>query len=215
MKTRSAVCHHARLPFAFSLFLVACLAIITGCGTSNPDFKPYSALPSKDAKDAPLREADVVKIDFPGASTLDTVQTVRRDGKITLPVVGEVVAAGKTPVELQKELVKLYAKELVSSKEITVSVQQSAFPIFVTGAVMKPGKLLSDSPMTALEAIMESGGPDYTRANLKSVRIIRTQDNHTKNFTINLKGLENSTSIDIFYLQPGDIVYVPEKIVWF
>lgn len=214
MKTKSAARHLARLPFAFSILAIALLALISGCET-KPDFKPYSSLPSKDVKDAPLREADVVKISFPGAANLDTIQTIRRDGKITLPDVGEIVAAGKTPVELQKDLIKLYATELVSSKEISVTVQAASFPVFVTGAVQKPGKLQCDGQLTALEAIMESGGPDYNRANLKSVKIIRTQDNRTKNYTINLKGLINGTSIDVFYLQPNDIVYVPEKITWF
>jgi polysaccharide export outer membrane protein len=215
MKTQSAIRRFAQLPFAFSILVVAFLVLITGCDTSKPSFKPFSPLPPKDAKDAPLAEGDVVKVSFPGAANLDTVQTIRRDGKITLPVVGEVAAAEKTPSDLQKDLVKLYANELVSSKDITVTVQAASFPIFVTGAVQKPGKLLSDHPMTALEAVMESGGPDYARANLKAVRIIRTQDNRTKNYTINLKGIENGTSIDVFYLQPNDIVYVPEKIVWF
>jgi polysaccharide biosynthesis/export protein len=215
MKIKSAARHLARLPFAFSILGVAFLVLLTGCADTKPKFNPYSPLPSKDAKDAPLREADVVKVAFPGAQNLDTVQTIRRDGKITLPVVGEVVAAGKTPSDLQKELVKLYANELVSSKDISVTVQAASFPVFVTGAILKPGKLLSDGPITALEAIMESGGPDYTRSNLKAVRIIRSQDNRTKNFTINLRGLVTGAPIDVFYLQPNDIIYVPEKITWF
>ena len=215
MKTISATRHFARLPFAFSILMVAFLALVAGCDTQPPAFKSYSPLPPKDTKDAPLREADVVKVTFPGAANLDTTQVIRRDGKITLPEVGEIVAAGKTPVDLQKDLVKLYANELVSSKDIAVTVQAASFPVFVTGAVMKPGKLLVDHPMTALEAIMESGGPDYNRANLKSVKIIRTQDNRTANYKINLKGIVNGTAIDIFYLQPNDIVFVPEKITWF
>ena len=214
MKIKSITHSLAQWPFAFSIVAAACLMLLGGCDTAKPQFNPYSVLPPKDSKDATLREADVLKISFPGAPNLDTVQAIRRDGKITLPEVGEVVAVGKTPTELEKELVKLYADQLVS-KDIIVTVQAAAFPIFVTGAVARPGKLLSDHPMTALEAIMESGGPDFTRANLKAVRIIRTQDNKTKNFKINLKGIVNNTPIDVFYLQPDDIIFVPEKITWF
>jgi polysaccharide export outer membrane protein len=216
MKMKSTTYRFAPLRFAFSILAIAFLAVVTGCDTTpKAQYGAYSPLPPKDSKDAVLREADIVKITFPGAANLDTVQTVRRDGKITLPVVGEVMAAGKTPSELEKELVKLYANELVSSKEITVAVQAASFPVFVSGAVLRPGKVLTDHPMTALEAIMESGGPDFTRANLKAVRIVRTEDKQTKNYKINLQGIAKSGPIDVFYLQPNDIVYVPEKIVWF
>jgi len=172
-------------------------------------------MPARGTNDIVLREADVVSIVFPGAENLNTAQAIRRDGKITLPVVGEITAAGKTPSGLQKELVTLYAKELVSSKDIVVAVQSASFPVFVTGAVQRPGKVVSDHPMTVLEAIMESGGFDYLHANMKKVRIIRAKDKETLNFTVNLKGVVNGTGIDVFYLQPSDIVYVPSKIVWF
>src|ERR1022692_4520736 len=111
-----------------------------------------------------LREGDVLKITFPGSANLDTAQPIRRDGKLNLPLVGEVEAAGLTPDDLQKKLVALYASQ-ISSKEITVQVQSSTFPVFVTGAVVKPGKVLSDHPMTALEAVMEAGGFNYDTAN--------------------------------------------------
>jgi len=173
-------------------------------------------MPARGTNDIVLREADVVSVVFPGAENLNTAQAIRRDGKITLPGgVGEITAAGKTPSALQKELVTLYAKELVSSKDIVVTVQSASFPVFVTGAVQRPGKVISDHPMTVLEAIMESGGFDYLHANMKKVRIVRIQDKKTLNFTVNLKGVANGTEIDVFYLQPSDIVFVPSKIVWF
>jgi hypothetical protein len=74
---------------------------------------------------------------------------------------------------------------------------------------------MSDHPITVLEAVMESGGFDYMRANLKAVRVIRTTDGKTRNFKVNLKGVVNGTPLDIFYLQPSDIVFVPTKITWF
>jgi polysaccharide export outer membrane protein len=159
-----------------------------------------------------LREADVLKISFLGAPSLNTTQTIRRDGKITLPDGGEMDAAGKTPTELEKDLADHYASQLVS-KEVTVTVQSSSFPIFVTGAVAKPGKVIADHPMTVLEAVMESGGFDYSRANLKAVKIIREKP--PGNFTLNFKGLLEGHQPEAFYLKPFDIVYVPEKFSWF
>jgi polysaccharide biosynthesis/export protein len=215
MKTKSIANHFASLPFTLLILAVALILLASGCSTEKPHFDAYSALPPKDSKDIVLGEGDVVKITFPGADNLDTVQTIRRDGKITLPMVGEIAAAGKTPTALEKELVNLFASQLVSSKDITVTVQSSSFAVYVTGAVAKPGKIISDHPITVLEAVMDSGGPDYARANLKRVRIIRTQNNQTKNYIVNLRGIVDSTPIDVFYLQPSDIVYVPEKMTWF
>ena len=104
-----------------------------------------------------LREGDVLKISFPGAANLNTTQPIRRDGMISMPLIGEVKAAGKTPKELEKELIELYSTQLLS-KEVTVEVQSSTFPVYVSGSVLHPGKIMSDHPMTAFEAIMEAGG---------------------------------------------------------
>ena len=132
-------------------------------------------MPVEGTNDIVLREADVVNIAFPGAENLNTTQTIRRDGKITLPDLGEVAAAGKTPSSLQKELVGLYAKELVSSKDIRVlRFSRLNISCLCDRRRSKTGKLLSDHPMTVLEAIMESGGFDYARANTKAVKVIRT-----------------------------------------
>lgn len=211
---KSFIHHLAELPIAGVILAAVFLISLTGCDTTDK-YGRNPALPAPDSKDIVLSESDVVKITFPGATSLDTTQTIRRDGKITLPMVGEVMAAGKTPTQLQNELINLYTNQLVSSRDITVTVQSSNFAIFVTGAVAKPGQLVSDHPITVLEAIMQAGGPVYEKANLKAVRVIRNNGSETKNFTLNLKGIVNGSSIDKFYLQPSDIIYVPEKITWF
>ena len=161
-----------------------------------------------------LREGDVLKISFPGSPNLNNVQQVRTDGKITLPLVGEVQAAGMSPGDLQQKLMDLYAPQL-ASKEVTVDVQSSSFPVYVTGAVLHPGKILSNHPITALEAIMEAGGPDYTKANLKNVSVIRQEGHQTKNYNLNLKRIMDGQVSEPFYMKPSDIIFVPEKFSWF
>ena len=157
-----------------------------------------------------LHEGDTLSITFPGAPDLNTIATIRRDGRVTLKSLGEFKAAGLTPPEMEKELIKEYGPQL-QTKEVTVAVQSSAFPVYVTGAVLRPGKILSDRPITALEAIMEAGGFDYTRANLKAVRVLRTQDGRTEHFTLNLKRVLQGQESEQFSLKPSDIIYVPEK----
>jgi polysaccharide biosynthesis/export protein len=116
---------------------------------------------------------------------------------------------------LQDSLIKLYATQ-IASKEITVSLQSSSFPIFVTGAVVHPGKIMSDHPITALEAVMESGGFDYATANLKAVKIIRNENGEMKHYIVNLKRvLDGDKDEKPFYLKPQDIIYVSERFELF
>jgi len=160
-----------------------------------------------------LHEGDTVRVSFPGAPSLNAVQQIRRDGRITLPLLGEFQAAGLTPTEMEKELIKQYGPQL-QSKEVTVSVDSAAFPVYVTGAVIRPGRLTSDRPLTALEAVMDAG-VDYNRANLKSVRVVRTENGKTEYYTLDLRKVLKGESGNQFSLKPQDIVFVPEKFSWF
>ncbi len=161
-----------------------------------------------------LHEGDVVRISFLGAPSYNTVQTIRRDGRITLQPIGEMSPVGMTPAELEKEIIRLCGPQLVS-KEVIVSVESSAFPVFVTGAVMGPGKIMTDRPISVLQSIMQAGGFNYTSANLKTVRVIREENGKIKNYRLNLKEVMQGKKHDSFQLKPADIVYVPAKFTWF
>jgi len=101
------------------------------------------------------------------------------------------------------------------SKEVTVQVVSSSCPVYVTGAVIRPGKILADHPITVLEAIMEAGGFDYAKADLANVTVIREENSQTKNIVINLKLVLSGKQATPFHLKPSDIVYVPVKFSWF
>jgi protein involved in polysaccharide export with SLBB domain len=161
-----------------------------------------------------LREGDTVRLTFPGAPNLNAVQAIRRDGKLALALVGEVQAAGLTPADLEKKLLELYGPQL-QTKELTVTLESSAFPVYVTGAVLKPGKVVSDHPLTALEAISEAGGFDMNKADLKRIRVIRNDGTKTEYFSLNLKAYIAGKNTYIFHLKPSDILFVPERFVWF
>lgn len=200
------------------LFIAAALTALLQFGCQNVSADPAlppGAIPAAPATESvTIREADVVRVTFPGAHDLDTTQQVRRDGKLALPLVGEVTALGLTPAELEKSLLALYAPQLVS-KELTVTLVSSNFVIFVTGAVRQPGKLQSDRPITALEAVMEAGGFDFAKANPKAVVVVRREENRLRRFTLDLKQVLDGQQNEPFFLRPSDIVYVPEKFSWF
>jgi polysaccharide export outer membrane protein len=160
-----------------------------------------------------LREGDTVRITFPGSGNLNTIQQIRLDGKISLPLVGEFKAAGMTPSNLEKELVKLYEPQLVT-KEVNVTVESSAYFVFVTGAVARPGRIVFDRPITALEAVLDAG-VEHSKANLKEVTVIRRRGGREELHHLNLKLELQGRGVEPFYLQPSDIIFVRERFTWF
>jgi polysaccharide biosynthesis/export protein len=201
---------------ALASLAVATALLFSGCATVPPAAAPQAAAAasSHEPEVLTLKEGDTLRISFPGVPTMDTTQQVRQDGRINLPMLGEQVVAGKTTDDLTKELLELYASKLVS-KEVMVTLVSSSFPVYVTGAVLHPGKILADRPISAFEAIMEAGGFDKARANLTAVVVIRQENGQTKNYTVNLQAVLEGTSGTPFMLKRADTLYVPEKFSWF
>lgn len=184
------------------------LVLLAGCQTLPPtiltekESTPYGSIR--------LREGDVIAVVFPGSTNLNTTQQIRRDGMIDLPLISEVRAVGKTPAELEKELLDQYGSKLVV-KEVSVTILSSSYPVYVSGAVIRPGEVLAERPISALEAIMKAGGFDATKANTKAVVVVRNEAGQLKHYRLNLKLVLEGKSKQIFYLQPSDIVFVPER----
>jgi polysaccharide export outer membrane protein len=194
------------------MFAAGGLLFLTACQT--PEFSALDEQKLLQADPMVLREGDAVRVTFPGAQNLNAVQPIKRDGRISMQLIGEVQAAGLTVKQLEDELLKLYGPQL-QTKEVAVAVESSTFPVYVTGAVLRPGKIMPDRPMTALEAVMEAGGFDYTKANQKGVTVIRHENGHVDHFKVNLKKALQGQDTEPFNLKPGDIVYVPERFAWF
>lgn len=193
-------------------FLLGSLSLLLSSCSSQP---VTAGPPTKVVPDVQtLSPGDVIRIAFPGAPNLDTSQQIRRDGRVNLTLIGEVKVADKTPAQLEKDLLEAYSSQLIS-KEVKVTVVSSTFSVYVSGAVMKPGKVMSERALTAFDAIMEAGGLDPNRANAKKVRVIRQEDGQIKNYPINVDALLRGEGTEPFYLKAHDTVHVPEKISWF
>jgi polysaccharide export outer membrane protein len=210
--------------------LIAALAIVAGCQTkhSGHDGAQVSEVTSTNigstnsvgtnspehSETIVLREGDGLRITFPTAANLNATTTIRRDGNISLTLIGDVKAAGKTLKELKADLLTLY-KDQTDSREMTLELVSSLFPVFVTGAVLQPHKVMSDHPITALETIMECGGFDYSKANLKNVTVLRWEGSHLQTYHLDLKSVMKGKNGERFYMQPGDVIYVREIFTWF
>jgi polysaccharide export outer membrane protein len=208
---------------AWVLGLVAGWVGLCGCQTPSRlsdtpppilSTAPVTSAASTNSPSMVLREGDTLRITFPGAPSLDTAQSIRQDGKITLDMVGEMKAAGLTPKELEQQLLKAYYDQLVV-KEVTVTVQSSVFVVYVTGEVLKPGKLISDRVETPLEAVIEAG-IDNSKSNLKKVLVIREnkENGQTESFKLNLDDVLKGKPTKPFTLKSMDKIYVPEKFTW-
>ena len=195
----------------------ACLLVATGCQQAQPvytELSPAGAMETAATQSTNitgrLHEGDTVKIAFEGDTNMTTVVKLQLDGLINAPLVGDVKAAGRTVEELQADLMQRY-KPYLKVNEITVTLVSSAAGVYVSGAVLRPGRIPMDRPLTVLDAIMEAGGFDNTRAKPSAVTVLRIENGKQQHYKVNLKRVMSGDDPNPFYLKPFDIVHVPEK----
>jgi polysaccharide export outer membrane protein len=193
------------------LFFIAALAC-GGCKTPvYTDFSrvnPANAVPNSPTN--AIQEGDLVSITFQYSTNFNATAKIPLDGFLNLESVGLVKASGKTPLELQTELAKLY-KPQTKDDVVTVKLLSAATAVYVSGAVFRPGRIPMERPMTALEAVMEAGGFDPNRARLSAVTVVRLEEGRQKTYHVNLRRVLQGEEDSPFYLKPFDIVHVPTK----
>jgi polysaccharide export outer membrane protein len=135
---------------------------------------------------------------------------VRSDGKISLPLIGEVQASGQTPRQLEQEIAGRL-KNYISEPEVTVMVQEVRSQRFnILGQVVKPGSYLLTNSTTVLDAIALAGGfRDFAKQ--KSIYVLRqnadgTQSRLPFNYKDVIKGKNAEQNIP---LKPRDTVVIP------
>jgi protein involved in polysaccharide export with SLBB domain len=205
----------ARLAAAATLGLVLSI-LASGCGSPVlPQIPPSEG--DTNAASLSLHEGDVLQIKFPGAPEMDVPQTtIRADGKITILNAGDIKVSGLTTDGAAQAIMKVVGDQL-KVKQVSVTVQSSAFIVYVTGAVLRPGKLISDRPLTVLQAVIETG-IDPVKSNLKKVKVIRTDaigHNAYKILDLNKIINKGEWKPEPFTLKPYDTIVVPEKFAWF
>jgi polysaccharide export outer membrane protein len=199
--------------------LLGTLALVVLAGCQNPPAgngsKPATDVPaptrSQIRSTAPvtLAAGDVVRFAFPGAVEFNNSQKIRIDGRISLPVIGEVQAAGKTLEQLRRELSGLYKQHLTNS-EVVATLESGGARVVVSGAVAKPGTLPLQGTTTVLQAIMESGG--FTElANQRKVHLIRDADGEHRTEILDLRAAMKGQPTRVITVRPGDMIYVPTK----
>jgi polysaccharide biosynthesis/export protein len=150
---------------------------------------------------------DVLSIVFWRDKEMSTEVTVRPDGKISLPLLDEIQAAGLTPAALRAHLLE-ESKRFFGNPSVTVIVNQiNSRKVFITGQVFKPGPYVIASPTTVLQLIAMAGGlKDF--ADAKNIMIVRQERGQTSSYVFNYKEFRRNLRQNID-LKPGDTVVVP------
>jgi polysaccharide biosynthesis/export protein len=138
---------------------------------------------------------------------------VRPDGKISTPLVEDMVAVGKSPTILARDI-EVVLGEYVKSPQVNVIVTQpaSAFSqVKVMGQVQKPQALAYREGMTVLDAILATGGvAQFAAAN--RTKVVRTTDGKSQEIKVRLKRLLDEGDLkENVMLKPGDVLIVPES----
>ncbi len=185
-----------------------------------PDKAPEAKAPSQSANsgDNPtpekpgtysIGESDVLAIDVWHEPEISRTVSVRLDGKISLPLVGDIQAAGLTPDQLQDAITE-QLKRYLDRPEVTVIVQDARSKYFsIVGEVMKPGAYPLGQQLSVLEGLALAGGfKDF--ANVKKIYVLRVNKNGTTTrIEFNYRAALNGDASKNFPLQPRDTIVIP------
>ena len=153
---------------------------------------------------------DVLGIVFWRDADMTGDVTVRPDGNITLPLLGDIKAAGLRPTELRDQITKA-ASKLIADPNVTVVVRQiNSRNVFVTGGVARPGAYPVSGQMTVLQIITVAGGLTEF-ADAKNISIIRVENGQTQRFKFNYNDVLDGKKMEQnILLKPGDTVLVKQ-----
>jgi polysaccharide export outer membrane protein len=208
MPGADTVCRKGPRSGSSRLFVGLILATFTCVGCQSP--LPPLPNPPGPRTAVRLSPGDVIKLSFAEETDLDQVQRIRRDGKVTLPLIGEVTAAGKRVIDFQRQLVDLYEPHL-DNPDLVVVLESGAANVIVSGFANKPGKYSFDRPTTVYQAIMEAGGvSDYGSAS--NVHLTRIINGVQRTETINLRQSIHGNPIYPEYVQDGDVIYISRSL---
>jgi polysaccharide export outer membrane protein len=175
-------------------------------GTQTEVVGQQHAAPAVDASYR-IGPQDVVRVDVWKETEISRSVPVRPDGKISLPLLNDVQAAGLTAMQLADSITE-GLKKFINSPQVTVTVTEiNSRRVYVTGEVTRPGAYPLLPNMTALQALTSGGG--FTQfANLKKIYVLRNENGKQVKHPFNYKDVVNGRADD-FPLQPGDTIVVP------
>ena len=191
---------------------LALLAVLAGCAGTNPPAPREAATSEYKYVIGPGDQLNIVVWRNP---ELSGIIPVRPDGKISSPLVEDIIAQGKNPSELAREM-EARLKRYIQDPVVTVVIQQFNGPnteqIRVVGQATKPQSLSYRQNMTLLDVMISVGGITDFAAGNRAVLMRASEGN--KQYTIRLRDLlkrgDVSANVEV---RPGDVIIIPES--WF
>ncbi len=196
----------------------AVLVLVQGCvgsgGVLPADEKPPEVGPSA-APQYRLGSGDVVRVSVWKNPDLSVRVPVRPDGFISVPLVGDVLAGGRTPAEISLDTEKKLER-FIRTPKVSIIVEELTSAEFqnrvrVVGGVAEPKSISHRDGMTVIDLVLEAGGVTEF-ANAEAARLYRTVDGQPKQYRIYLQSILRDGVLDTNYtLMPGDVVSIPER----
>jgi len=194
--------------------------LLAGCGTKATKL-PQLEQPESIQKQMLVEQYyigvdDIVAVNVWKNPDLSIRVPVRPDGKISVPLVGEVMAGGRTPESVSAEITRRLSR-FIKDPQVAVILEELNSHEFlsrirVTGAVRNPLSINYRQGMTVLDAVLEAGGLNEF-ASAASAKLFRRQGDKVQAFEIALDDILNDGEMETNYsLQPGDIVSIPERV---
>lgn len=179
--------------------------------TPKNDPKAASSIGRTSGTDADYRigPQDLLRVDVWKEPEITRTVPVRPDGKISLPLLNDVQAAGLTPVELSK-MIGDALKKYITNPQVTVTVAEiNSRRVYVSGEVGRPGAFPLLPNMTVLQALSSSGG--FTQfARIKSIYVLRIEDGKQVKHPFSYKDVVSGKAPEEnILLLPGDVIVVP------
>jgi polysaccharide export outer membrane protein len=187
--------------------MFACALLLWTVQAAPADDSRTTAPPPLQPPEYRLGPDDVLEVFVWKEPDLSTTTVVRPDGKISLPLINECDAVGRTVLELQ-QTIKERLSRFVSTPIVNVIVKEVKYPkISVIGQVRKPDQYRIVNRISVLDAIALAGGfTDYAKRD--DVIVIRNGASGAQRIRLNLKKLVEDERAQMFYLQQYDTVYV-------
>jgi len=196
-----------------SILAIFSIAVLTGCGSFSDKLQPAPATASTDDYSYIIGPGDNLNIIVWRNPELSMSVPVRPDGKFSTPLIDELVAQGKNPVEIAREIEKMLGK-YVRDPVVTVIVTGFVGPydqqIRVVGEAARPQALPYKQKMTVLDVMIAVGGlTDFAAGN--DAIILRTAES-SKQYSVRLKDLVKRGDVSAnVEMKPGDIVIIPQS----
>jgi polysaccharide biosynthesis/export protein len=199
--------------FQSRFIVIAALLVSSACATKSSPPPEGDAMEPAFAKEYRIGIGDSLRVDVYRNPDLSVTVSVRPDGKVTVPVAGDVLVGGQTPVEVSATIAKALS-EYIRDPIVTTTVAGTGSSEYltrvrVTGAVNSPQSIPYQNGMTVMDVVLQAGGVSEF-ANAGKTQLYRSSG---EKFRIRLDKILKAGDMTTNYaVRPGDVITVPERL---